>query len=48
MGSAPSDGAADRPLAVFKIVGATGALVLVGVWIFLAGKRRAARTPQET
>ena len=38
----------NKLLAVFKIVGATGALVLVGVWIFLAGKRRAARVQQET
>jgi glutamate:GABA antiporter len=33
----------NKPLAVFKIVGATGALVLVGAWIFLAEKRRAAK-----
>ena len=38
----------NKLLAVFKIVGATGALVLVGVWIFLAGKRSAARVQQET
>jgi amino acid transporter len=39
----PQPDEANKSLAVFKIVGATGALVLVGVWIFLAGKRRADR-----
>ncbi len=33
----------NKPLALLKIVGGTGALVLVGVGIYLAGKRRAAR-----
>ena len=33
----------NKPLALLKIVGGTGALVLVGVWIYLAGKRRARR-----
>jgi hypothetical protein len=33
----------NKPLALFKIAGGTGLLVLVGVWIYLAGKRRAAR-----
>jgi glutamate:GABA antiporter len=33
----------NKPLALFKIVGATTGLVLVGVWIYAAGKRRAAR-----
>jgi len=31
----------NKPLAVFKIVGGCGALVLVGVGLYLAGKRRA-------
>ena len=31
----------NKPLAVFKIVGGTGALVLIGAWIYFAGKRRA-------
>jgi len=31
----------NKPLALFKIVGGTGALVLIGVWIYFAGKRRA-------
>jgi amino acid transporter len=31
----------NKPLALLKIVGGTGALVLVGVGIYLAGKRRA-------
>jgi hypothetical protein len=33
----------NKPLALFKILGATMALVLMGVWIYAAGKRRAAR-----
>ena len=33
----------NKPLALFKVVGATMALVLMGVWIYAAGKRRAAR-----
>ena len=35
----------NKPLAVFKIIGGCGALVLVGVWIYIAGKRRSARGP---
>jgi amino acid transporter len=31
----------NKPLAVFKIVGGCGALLLVGVWLYWAGKRRA-------
>jgi len=34
----------NKPLSVFKIVGGCGALLLVGVWIYVAGKRRAARS----
>ena len=33
----------DKPLAVLKIVGLSALLVLIGVWIYVAGKRRAAR-----
>ena len=33
----------NKPLALLKIVGGTGALVLVGVGIYVAGKRRAAK-----
>jgi len=33
----------NKPLAVFKIVGGCGALLLVGMWLYWAGKRRAAR-----
>lgn len=33
----------NKPLAVLKIVGLSGLLVLIGVWIYWAGKRRAAR-----
>ena len=31
----------NKPLALLKIVGGTGALVLVGVGIYVAGRRRA-------
>jgi amino acid transporter len=31
----------NKPLALFKIMGGTGALVLVGAWLYLAGKQRA-------
>jgi len=34
----------NKPLAVFKVVGGCGALLLVGVWVYGAGKRRASRT----
>jgi len=30
-------------LALLKIVGGTGALLLVGIWLYSAGKRRAAQ-----
>jgi glutamate:GABA antiporter len=33
----------NKPLALFKIVGGTGALVLIGAWIYWAGKHRAGR-----
>ena len=33
----------NKPLAVFKIVGLSALLVLIGAWIYVAGKRRAAR-----
>jgi amino acid transporter len=33
----------NKPLAVLKIVGLSGLLVLIGAWIYWAGKRRAAR-----
>jgi amino acid transporter len=33
----------NKPLAVFKIVGGCGALVLIGMWLYWSGKRRAAR-----
>jgi glutamate:GABA antiporter len=32
----------NKPLALFKVVGGCGALLLVGVWLYVAGKRRAA------
>lgn len=31
----------NKPLALFKVIGGTGALVLIGAWIYWAGKRRA-------
>jgi glutamate:GABA antiporter len=31
----------NQPLALFKIVGGCGALLLIGVWIYAAGKKRA-------
>jgi glutamate:GABA antiporter len=34
----------NKPLALFKVLGGCGALLLVGVWIYLGGKRRALRT----
>ncbi len=37
----------NKPLALFKIMGGTGALVLVGAWIYWAGKRRTARGLRE-
>jgi amino acid transporter len=37
----------NKPLAVLKIVGGTAALVLLGVWIYLGGKRRAAQVAKE-
>jgi amino acid transporter len=33
----------NKPLALLKIIGGTGALVLIGAWLYVAGKRRAAR-----
>jgi hypothetical protein len=33
----------NKALAAFKVVGGCGALVLVGVWLYWAGKRRALR-----
>jgi amino acid transporter len=31
----------NKPLALFKIVGGCGALLLIGVWLYIAGKKRA-------
>jgi len=33
----------NKPLAVFKVVGGCGALLLIGVWIYVAGKQRSSR-----
>jgi amino acid transporter len=38
----PSPDEPNKPLAVFKVVGGCGALVLIGVGLYVAGKRRAA------
>jgi amino acid transporter len=35
----------NKPLAMLKVIGGCGALVLIGAWIYWAGKRRAARDP---
>jgi amino acid transporter len=32
----------NKPLALLKIVGGTAALVLIGAWIYMAGKRKTA------
>jgi amino acid transporter len=37
----------NKPLAMFKVIGGTGTLVLVGAWIYWAGKRRATRTARD-
>jgi len=34
----------NKPLALFKVVGGCGALVLIGVWIYRAGRKRAIAT----
>jgi hypothetical protein len=31
----------NKPLAVFKVVGLSAVLVLIGAWIYFAGKKRA-------
>jgi len=36
----------NKPLALFKVVGGCGALLLVGVWLYIGGKRRALRTAE--
>jgi hypothetical protein len=33
----------NKPLALLKIVGGCGALVLIGAWIYARGKKRAER-----
>ncbi|MFZ0817073.1 MAG: hypothetical protein WAM78_16230, partial [Candidatus Sulfotelmatobacter sp.] len=38
----------NKPLALFKIVGGTGVLLLVGVGIYIAGKRRTEKSRLET
>jgi amino acid transporter len=40
----PAPDEPNKPLAVFKVVGGCGALVLIGVWLYVAGERRAATT----
>ncbi len=39
----PQPDEANKPLALLKIVGGTAALLLLGVWIYVAGKRRTVR-----
>jgi amino acid transporter len=36
----------NKPLALLKIVGGTGALLLIGAWMYWAGKRRTAQNAQ--
>ena len=36
----------NKPLAVFKIVGGCGALLVIGAWLYWTGKRRASSPPQ--
>jgi amino acid transporter len=38
----------NKPLALLKVVGGCGALVLIGAWIYFAGKRRATQVARET
>ena len=40
----PPPGETNKPLALLKIVGGTAIFILLGVWIYSAGKRRASRT----
>ena len=42
----PDEG--NKPLALFKVVGGCGALLLIGVWLYIAGKRRASHRAQVT
>lgn len=37
----------NKPLAVFKVVGGCGALLLIGAWIYIAGRRRARQLTTE-
>jgi glutamate:GABA antiporter len=37
----------NKPLALLKVVGGSGALVLIGVWLYIAGKRRARKSAVE-
>jgi amino acid transporter len=43
MSVVPQPDEPNKPLAVLKIVGLSGLLVLIGAWIYWSGKRRAAR-----
>jgi len=36
----------NKPLAMFKVIGGCGALVLIGTWIYWAGKRRTSTEEQ--
>ena len=36
----------NKPLAVFKVVGGCGALLLIGVWLYMSGKRRTLLEPR--
>jgi glutamate:GABA antiporter len=43
----PQPDESNKPLALLKIVGGTGALLLVGMWIYLAGKTRAEESTRQ-
>jgi amino acid transporter len=43
MSLVPQPDESNKPLAVFKVVGLSAVLVLIGAWVYFAGKKRAAR-----
>jgi amino acid transporter len=43
MSLVPQPDEPNKPLAVFKVVGLSAVLVLIGAWVYFAGKKRAAR-----
>jgi amino acid transporter len=43
----PQPDESNKALALLKILGGCGALLLVGVWLYVAGKSRAGRVPHQ-